>query len=143
MDMKICKNCKLNQSIDNFIITARGVPHVRCKTCKASYEKEYYHKNKTKCKSIREKSSAKRFDKNMDYISSYLKSHSCIDCGESDIIVLDFDHRGNKEYSIADIRNNYCLDILKTEIEKCDVRCANCHRRKTAKERNYKKLSYV
>jgi hypothetical protein len=33
------------------------------------------------------------------------------------------------------------LNQVKNEIEKCDVRCANCHRRKTAKDFNWYKLS--
>ncbi len=49
----------------------------------------------------------------------------------------------NKKYSIADMRGNYCLDVVKAEIAKCDVRCANCHRRKTAVERSYKILEFI
>lgn len=79
----------------------------------------------------------------MSFISSYLKVHPCLDCGEKDIVVLEFDHRGDKKYSIADMRDNYCLEVVQAEVAKCDVRCANCHRRKTAKERGYKILEYV
>lgn len=72
-----------------------------------------------------------------EYVRMYLKTHPCIDCGESDPIVLDFDHRNpNTKYrSISQIMAQ-CLGINKLieEIEKCDVRCANCHRRKHYKE---------
>lgn len=143
MNTKTCKQCEENKPISEFVITARGVPHGKCNTCKAMYEKLYYHENKKACKMYGKKSTEKRFSTNMRYISAYLKEHPCIDCGERDIIVLDFDHRGNKKYGIANMRGNYSLNVVKKEVKKCDVRCANCHRRKTAKERNYKILSYV
>ena len=62
----------------------------------------------------------------------YLSEHPCVDCGEVDSVVLDFDHvRGKKFKNIAEMANSYpWLSVLK-EIEKCVVRCANCHRRKT------------
>jgi len=79
--------------------------------------------------------------RNQQYVMAYLKTHPCIVCGENDIVVLEFDHRdpSQKEDSI----NNACggrffsLKRLQEEIEKCDVLCANCHRRKTARERGY------
>jgi hypothetical protein len=68
------------------------------------------------------------------YVLSYLKAHGCVDCPEKDPIVLDFDHvSGTKIESIS--RMTYqgtSLDTIKLEMEKCEVRCANCHRRKTA-----------
>lgn len=143
MDTKTCVGCQKDKSLTDFIVTARGVPHVRCNGCKKAYELDYYHKNKSKCKKYRKKSSQKRFNTNMQFIADYLKRHPCIDCGEPDIVVLEFDHRSNKKYSIADMRDNYSLGTVKTEVSKCDVRCANCHRRKTAKERNYKILEFV
>lgn len=67
-------------------------------------------------------------------VYNYLKAHPCIDCGEPDIVVLDFDHvRGEKLHNVSDmIRRGAALQRIEAEIAKCDVRCANCHRRKTA-----------
>ena len=64
---------------------------------------------------------------------SFLREHPCVDCGESDPVVLEFDHLGDKKFGIADgIRNRNWQDVL-DEIAKCEVVCANCHRRRTAK----------
>lgn len=59
-----------------------------------------------------------------------------MDCGEKDPIVLEFDHQRDKvlEVSIA-IHRGWSEKKLLAEIEKCEVRCANCHVRKTYKER--------
>jgi hypothetical protein len=73
------------------------------------------------------------------FLAEYLQSHPCVDCGESDSIVLEFDHRdrNTKEFNIGDaVRRRYSLTRTKKEVEKCDVRCANCHRRKTYFENN-------
>lgn len=68
------------------------------------------------------------------YVIDYLATHPCIDCQENELVVLEFDHvRGTKRYSINRLITNHCsLATLVAEIEKCEVRCANCHRRKTA-----------
>jgi hypothetical protein len=72
-----------------------------------------------------------------DFISEYFKTHPCVDCGESDPIVLDFDHvRGEKLYDVSRaVNQGYRLWKVIQEIEKCEVRCANCHRRITHKRR--------
>ncbi len=67
-------------------------------------------------------------------ILEYLLSHPCVDCNEKDPIVLEFDHRVGveKRFNIGDAaRTAYSLKTLMNEIAKCDVRCANCHRRVT------------
>lgn len=68
------------------------------------------------------------------YILEYKATHPCVDCGEADPVVLEFDHRNPAEKcfnisgAVAWIRT---LDALEREIAKCEVRCANCRRRKT------------
>jgi len=64
----------------------------------------------------------------------FLSEKKCIDCGEKDPIVLDFDHvNANVKFkSISRMMSgHYSWQSLMTEIKKCEIRCANCHRRKT------------
>ena len=63
------------------------------------------------------------------YVANYLSTHPCVDCGESDLAVLTFDHvRGKKSNDIANmISAGSTLEIIAAEIEKCEVRCYNCH----------------
>jgi hypothetical protein len=67
------------------------------------------------------------------YINDHLKANPCVDCGETDPIILEFDHiTGTKKFNISDAtRRGYGMNKIKAEIEKCEVRCANCHRKKT------------
>lgn len=76
--------------------------------------------------------------RNKRFVWSYLREHPCVDCEEGDPIVLEFDHvRGEKNGAIADmVWIPVGLQKLKDEIAKCEVRCSNCHKRKTFKERN-------
>lgn len=75
--------------------------------------------------------------RNRLYVDEILKNSSCIDCGNSDVRVLEFDHvRGEKILSISHcIRNAWRLDRLKEEIAKCEIRCCNCHRIVTIERR--------
>jgi len=59
----------------------------------------------------------------------------CIDCGERDILVLEFDHRNpeDKKFSLGRAAKTGISPVrLSEELAKCDVRCANCHARRTA-----------
>jgi hypothetical protein len=69
-------------------------------------------------------------------VDEYLASHPCVDCGESDIAILEFDHRdpAEKRMSVAALALNAGWATVSAEIEKCDVRCANCHRQRTARQ---------
>lgn len=86
---------------------------------------EYSRRSSSRNKQIRANVSAA--------INEYKARHGCADCGEADPIVLDFDHVGtDKEYSISDmVRAALSLDTIMREIAKCEVCCANCHRRRT------------
>ncbi len=67
------------------------------------------------------------------YLLKFRQEHPCVDCGESDPDVLDLDHvRGQKDRSVYELGNAaVSLARLQAEIDKCEVRCANCHRKIT------------
>ena len=60
------------------------------------------------------------------------KSVGCMDCPETDPIVLEFHHRNPDEklFTIGRATGTESVPKLLAEIEKCDVVCANCHRRR-------------
>jgi hypothetical protein len=68
-----------------------------------------------------------------EYIAKYFATHPCCDCGESDPIVLTFDHvRGKKRGNVSDIvGHGFGLESIKAEIDKCDVLYFNCHSLRT------------
>jgi hypothetical protein len=63
----------------------------------------------------------------------HLSSNPCVDCGEADVRVLEFDHVGTKESSVsALLSRGVSLARFEREINRCEVVCVNCHRRRTA-----------
>ena len=74
----------------------------------------------------------------IEFVENYKKSHPCVDCGNSDIRVLEFDHvKNDKEIDISKAtRKGWSKERIQLEIEKCEVRCANCHRIVTWERRN-------
>ena len=70
--------------------------------------------------------------RNMAYLREVLMQSRCVDCGDSRLVVLDFDHVGAKTANVTELaRRGFRLDRLGAEIAKCEIRCANCHRRRT------------
>ena len=132
----ICKKEKLNNEF-NFKIKILGLRHHQCKDCTRLSVKNHYNKNrKYYLEKTRKRNAKLRLDV-LNYQKQYLLQNPCIDCGESDLSVLEFDHNDkvSKFKAVSSlIRARYSLEKIKNEINKCEVRCANCHRRKTAKE---------
>ena len=59
----------------------------------------------------------------------------CVDCGTKEQVVLDLDHvRGEKLGGLAALKDAP-LPLVLSEIDKCETRCSNCHRRVTAARR--------
>jgi hypothetical protein len=80
----------------------------------------------------------KQTSKLRKFIYEYLQKNPCVDCGNKDIRTLDFDHVFGKEMGISQmIRNCHSIKSIQSEIKKCKVRCANCHRIKTFQRGKY------
>jgi hypothetical protein len=69
------------------------------------------------------------------YLIEYFRTHPCTDCGERDPVVLEFDHLSGKLFAIGQALPYRSWQSILDEIAKCEVVCANCHRRRTARRR--------
>ena len=117
-----------------------------CKECSRKYIRQHYLNNTRYYLDKASKRNKMVKERAYAFLGPYLLSHPCVDCGETDILVLEFDHRDRKlkEGEIRHIiQNGATLDKVIREVEKCDIRCSNCHRRKTEKENNSWKLKYA
>lgn len=70
--------------------------------------------------------------RNFLFLIGQLQTAACLDCGERDPVVLDFDHVGAKRAGVVQLAGREAaIEVLELEIAECEVRCANCHRRRT------------
>ena len=140
MTTKKCSKCSAEKLLEEFNKKSASKLHSRCKECVRESVRQHYSKNKQYYIEKAIKHNEKYRLINKQFAWDYLKEHPCIDCGESDPIVLEFDHLRDKEADLSNmIRQSVSLVRIKKEIEKCEVRCANCHRRKTANQLNWYK----
>lgn len=136
-EMKECCTCHVLLPVSEFNRRAKASDGLqsRCRAC----AREWYVNNRAEHgRSTRERSQAVRTELAMK-INQYLLSNPCVDCGETDIRCLDFDHREPAMKVSAVCRmvaNQKPWPVILSEIAKCDVRCANCHRRRTAEQFN-------
>jgi hypothetical protein len=106
-----------------------------CRPCRSAYGKEHYAANRTvyieQARIQKERLQLER----TRYLLDYFGRHPCADCGEADPVVLEFDHLRDKLFSIGQELTRRRWSSILAEIEKCEVVCANCHRRRTARRR--------
>jgi hypothetical protein len=141
MQKKKCSKCQTEKNADSehFYSSKRDgfiQPCIDCikVRCKLLYQNDENYRTRRANRKVRIRNASREF------VREYLKTHPCVDCGEGDFIVLQFDHDdpSSKRYDIANmVTNAWKLEAIKREIEKCSVRCANCHTRKTARQRGY------
>ena len=134
-----CHRCNVEKDEEEFSFRNKelGTRHFRCRDCTKAYSAQHYRQNKPSyIKRGMVNGEAKRREL-LDKLYTYLRDHPCVDCREADPLVLDFDHldSATKFMSVSNLRVRcYSWKRILQEIEKCEVRCANCHRRKTAQQ---------
>src|SRR6267143_2767210 len=133
--MRACTKCGEVKPLDQFPPVRRGEPKLQswCRECFAAYGREYYRKNREVQKARLLRNTAARRADNQRRMIEYLRAHPCVDCGEADIVVLQFDHLADKERDVSSmLSGSWSWSAIEKEIAKCEVRCANCHRLRTA-----------
>jgi hypothetical protein len=147
ISIKLCTKCELEKSLDLFP-ARKASKDGKASWCRACYKvnwQQRYYDNHQHYRQSHNKSRNKIRENNARMVFEYLEKHSCLICHESDPVVLEFDHR-DKDDKIENISNlilHGTWEQIQKEIEKCDVLCANCHRRKSAKQFNYKRFVFV
>jgi 5-methylcytosine-specific restriction endonuclease McrA len=111
-DWRRCSTCKLEFPITEFQkIKNTERYRTSCKSCISNHLKEIR---------VNTKSSAVEYKGGKCQLCGYNKSHAA----------LEFHHRDPKEkdFGIAKQWYRKLDDILKRELDKCDLLCSNCHR---------------
>lgn len=132
---KHCGKCKVIKPLSEFRRNRARKDGLQnyCIPCGAARCAQWWCRNSDRLKVAKSERLKVKRAKNRRFIYEYLLTHPCVDCGEPDPVVLDFDHvRGEKMFHVACLIS-HSLARIETEIAKCDIRCANCHRRKTAR----------
>ena len=102
-----------------------------CKPCNIERNKRWYREHPEARPARMDQYAKERRLRTSARLLDYLLEHPCVDCGESDPVVLEFDHLRDKVRNISQMLGSTWPKIL-AEIAKCEVVCVNCHRRRTA-----------
>ena len=108
---KKCSKCGQFKNVAEFGWANKklGYKQAHCRKCSKNKVTEFYQRRKTP-------------------VYEYLKGHPCVDCGEDDYRILEFDHvRGEKSFNVSGAWANKKRSEIEEEIKKCDIRCKNCH----------------
>lgn len=101
-----------------------------CRECHRDASRRYYAMNRdAHVRAIVERTARRRVESKV-FLATYLESHACVDCGQDDIRVLDFDHRpGERKRKdvMQMVKEGFSLFAIEAELLICDVRCRNCH----------------
>lgn len=127
--MKVCSRCKENKTEAEFKKN-RTKPdglQIICSDCSKELNKIWYNKNK---KNRLLKINQYR-NKTINWLKEYKSTLTCSKCPENHPSCLEFHHidPNSKLGNISEEVRNWSIDRLKTELQKCIVLCANCHRK--------------
>jgi hypothetical protein len=128
-----CVTCEEMRPLADYNVrrSAQDGLQARCRAC----SREWYARNKAdhiRRVALRNK---RVRGEHQERMADYLLDHPCVDCGETDLRVLELDHE-DPALKTANVGRLLASALpwstVLAEIDKCSVRCANCHRRRTA-----------
>jgi hypothetical protein len=133
--MRRCGRCGEQKWPDAFAWRrkAKGQRDNYCRPYRAEYKRRHYLANRRRYIEQARRRKLAVGAKRLDYLVAFLRDHPCIDCGATDIVVLEFDHLRDKKFNVGQGIWDRNWESVLDEMAKCEVVCANCHRRRTAR----------
>jgi len=145
MQTKTCSRCSTLRPLTDFPLRSGKVDGARrrgvCKYCKnADGRLLYVSRRRSEARIMKDRArtraAKKRWrDENRQIVLAHYAANPC-KCGETNPVLLEFDHTGDKKFNISQVTRVSPRRLLE-EIKKCEVRCVKCHRMKTAKEQDW------
>lgn len=147
MSTKLCPRCEDTLSTNKFNRNRSRKDGLQayCKSCQNKYNNETYHKSSTWREQILQakKNSRRRAQ---EFMWTILINSSCADCGISNPLVLEFDHKDpttKKDNVSTMVARGLGVSSISAEIDKCEVVCANCHRIRTSKQQRWNLVEFI
>ena len=128
---KRCSTCGEVKPLEEFnkLKKAKDGRQWNCRDCNKANHYKDWDRHMAQIRARR----ARRIAENRVWLIEYLEVHPCVDCGEADIVVLEFDHLRDKHSNVSRlVLGGFEWAKVVAEIAKCEVVCANCHTRRTA-----------
>ncbi len=137
--MKLCTHCWEMKDESEFNWRHEGVSRWGiCRECQRQQKIDWYQEHHEEHLRMKKEYNQNRRDARRQFVLDYLSTHPCVECGESDPVVLEFDHLRDKDKAIGEmISAAATFEDLESEMAKCQVLCANCHRRRHAQEKGW------
>jgi hypothetical protein len=159
--MRKCTGCGIEKKHEDFVknIRCEDGRTRRCKECTNNRQRAYArnrYANDSEFRKTMVEHSRKFRDENREmvrrnilerhlrhqakarrFVEAYKETLGCMDCGFTNAKALDMDHRNPKDkYQrlAVMVGNGWSFYTIFLELEKCDVRCANCHRIRHSQE---------
>jgi hypothetical protein len=135
--LRKCSRCGELKTFEDFSGRRKkvGQRDSLCRPCRSANGREHYLANRPRyIEQARIQKQALQLERTT-YLLTYFETHPCVDCGERDPVVLEFDHLRDKSFAIGPALSRRSWQAILDEMEKCEVVCANCHRRRTARRR--------
>jgi len=124
----------------DFNVSRRFGRQFYCRACQSSW----YRAHRAQHIANVNDNSRRYRGRNRAFVLEYLLAHPCVDCGESNPAVLEFDHQRDKIGAVSRlVLAPFPLERVIAEIAKCKVRCSNCHMRRTAQQFGWRKAREV
>lgn len=135
--LRKCYRCGELKPVEDFSWRrkAKGQRDSFCRPCRSAYGKEHYEANRQRYIDQAGVVKRKLRLERTRYLIEFFKTHPCVDCGETDPVVLEFDHLRDKSFAIGPYLARTTWQNILDEMKKCEVVCANCHRRRTARRK--------